>query len=207
MCVNSRHGFAWLGRRGTLYADGEVKCADLRCRMEASGRDQRICTHSGFKRVVGHSCRAFCILLSVARTARLSPSGGMADTEVSKTSGGNLVRVRPSPRAPYACERTPSGVLFVYGLCVPGQTPKSGTGAKLSGVSAARRGFVSCIHLNPASASSVEAFGRRIGSGGARFRNRGTTGLPVRPLMPALIHAPSVVVRPRNANSLDMVSM
>lgn len=54
----------------------------------------------GFKRVVGHSCRAFCILLSVARTARLSPSGGMADTEVSKTSGGNLVRVRPSPRAP-----------------------------------------------------------------------------------------------------------
>lgn len=100
MCVNSRHGFAWLGRRGTLYADGEVKCADLRCRMEASGRGQRICTHSGFKRVVGHSCRAFCILLSVARTARLSPSGGMADTEVSKTSGGNLVRVRPSPRAP-----------------------------------------------------------------------------------------------------------
>lgn len=54
----------------------------------------------GFKRVVGHSCRAFCILLSVARTARSSPSGGMADTEVSKTSGGNLVRVRPSPRAP-----------------------------------------------------------------------------------------------------------
>ena len=54
----------------------------------------------GFKRVGGHSCRAFCILLSVARTARLSPSGGMADTEVSKTSGGNLVRVRPSPRAP-----------------------------------------------------------------------------------------------------------
>lgn len=54
----------------------------------------------GFKRVVGHSFRAFCILLSVAQTARLSPSGGMADTEVSKTSGGNLVRVRPSPRAP-----------------------------------------------------------------------------------------------------------
>lgn len=54
----------------------------------------------GFKRVVGHSCRAFCILLSVARTACSSPSGGMADTEVSKTSGGNLVRVRPSPRAP-----------------------------------------------------------------------------------------------------------
>ena len=54
----------------------------------------------GFKRVGGHSFRAFCILLSVARTARSSPSGGMADTEVSKTSGGNLVRVRPSPRAP-----------------------------------------------------------------------------------------------------------
>lgn len=124
MRVNSRHGFARLGCRDTLYADREVKRADLpcrmevtrrlrrscelsgfkrvvlRCRAEAGRRRQRICTHSGFKRVVGHSCRAFCILLSVARTARLSPSGGMADTEVSKTSGGNLVRVRPSPRAP-----------------------------------------------------------------------------------------------------------
>ena len=124
MRVNSRHGFARLGRRDTLYADREVKRADLPCRMEvarrlrrscalsgfkrvalrrraeAGRRRQRICTHSGFKRVVGHSCRAFCILLSVARTARSSPSGGMADTEVSKTSGGNLVRVRPSPRAP-----------------------------------------------------------------------------------------------------------
>ena len=35
---------------------------------------------------------------SLVRTVR--PSGGMADAEVSKTSEGNLVWVRPPPRAP-----------------------------------------------------------------------------------------------------------
>ena len=37
---------------------------------------------------------------SLVRTVR--PSGGMADAEVSKTSEGNLVWVRPPPRAPVA---------------------------------------------------------------------------------------------------------
>lgn len=114
----------------------------------------------GFKRVGGHSCRAFCILLSVARTARLSPSGGMADTEVSKTSGGNLVRVRPSPRAPsirpapriarpafslYLCPNAPSGSRRSAALAVsrrpaaPGVTPRS----PQAGAPRARRPFAS----------------------------------------------------------------
>ena len=76
----------------------------------------------GFKRVGGHSCRAFCILLSVARTVRLSPSGGMADTEVSKTSGGNLVRVRPSPRAP-SIRPAPRIARPAFSLCLCPNAP------------------------------------------------------------------------------------
>ena len=83
----------------------------------------------GFKRVVGHSCRAFCILLSVARTARLSPSGGMADTEVSKTSGGNLVRVRPSPRAP-RIRPAPRIARPAFFRCVYAQTRPAEAGAR-----------------------------------------------------------------------------
>ena len=103
----------------------------------------------GFKRVGGHSCRAFCILLSVARTARLSPSGGMADTEVSKTSGGNLVRVRPSPRAPSIrpAPRIARPAFFVVSIpkraqrkqmpFAPGVTPRS----PQAGAPRARRPF------------------------------------------------------------------
>ena len=79
----------------------------------------------GFKRVVGHSCRAFCILLSVARTARSSPSGGMADTEVSKTSGGNLVRVRPSPRAP-RIRPAPRIARPAFSVCLCPNAPSEG---------------------------------------------------------------------------------
>ena len=43
---------------------------------------------------------------SLVRTVR--PSGGMADAEVSKTSEGNLVWVRPPPRAPvFLCTSRP----------------------------------------------------------------------------------------------------
>ena len=44
---------------------------------------------------------------SLVRTVR--PSGGMADAEVSKTSEGNLVWVRPPPRAPVALSASRGG--------------------------------------------------------------------------------------------------
>src|SRR5664280_339097 len=75
------------------------------------------------------------------------PGGGMADTEVSKTSEGNLVWVRLPPRAPRSRDKS---IVPTFRYAAQGSAH-----SELVPVRHARRVHQACFHLCPHSVSAA----------------------------------------------------